>query len=258
MKKTEHQIEEIKVDDLIPYATNSRTHSAEQVAQIAASMVEFGWTNPVLIDAHGTIVAGHGRVMAARKLGIEMIPCIRLGHLTSSQVRAYVIADNKLALNAGWDEKMLAAELATLKENGFEMDLVGFSDDEITDLIGSLNAEDDNAYSTKIKGLIYEITGDKPKLNEMVDLSKASNLIDEINASQIDPEAKSLLLAAANRHIVFNYGNIAEYYAHAPREVQKLMEGSALVVVDMDLAIENGYVEMTKTIEDIQKRAQNG
>jgi hypothetical protein len=257
MKKQDHQIEEIPIGDLIPYANNSRTHSAEQIAQIAASMVEFGWTNPVLIDAHGTIVAGHGRVLAARKLKMEMIPCIRLGHLTPSQVRAYVIADNKLAMNAGWDEKMLAAELATLREDGFEMDLVGFSGDELTDLIGSLNGEAEDTYSTKIKGLIYEITGEKPTLNQMVETSKASNLISEIESSDIDPEAKSLLLAAANRHVVFNYGSIAEYYAHAPTEVQKLMERSALVVVDMDSAIENGYVEMTKTIEEIQKRARN-
>ena len=256
--KAPQDIEHLKVDDLIPYATNSRTHSPDQVAQIAASIVEFGWTNPVLIDANGTIVAGHGRVMAARKLKMDMVPCIRLGHLTPSQVRAYVIADNRLALNAGWDEKMLAAELAILKEEGFEMDLVGFSDDEITELIGSLDGESENVYSTKIKGLIYEITGEKPKLNEMVNWSKASDLIEEINAADIDEESKSLLLAAANRHVVFNYGNIAEYYAHAPREVQQLMERSALVVVDMDSAIENGYVEMTKTIEDIQKRAKNG
>lgn len=135
MKQTPKTIEQIKVDDLIPYATNSRTHSPEQVAQIAASMVEFGWTNPVLIDARGTIVAGHGRVMAARKLGMETIPCIRLGHLTPPQVRAYVIADNKLALNAGWDEAMLKAELDILKEEGFDLDLTGFSEEELNALL---------------------------------------------------------------------------------------------------------------------------
>lgn len=255
--KTKPTIENVSIEKLKAYDRNARTHSFEQVAQIAASMVEFGFTNPVLIDTRGTIVAGHGRVMAARKLKMEMIPCIRLGHLTPSQVRAYVIADNKLAMNAGWDEKMLAAELATLREDGFEMDLVGFSGDELTDLIGSLNGEAEDTYSTKIKGLIYEITGEKPTLNQMIDTSKASNLISEIESSDIDPEAKSLLLAATNRHVVFNYGSIAEYYAHAPTEVQKLMERSALVVVDMDSAIENGYVEMSKTIEEIQKRARN-
>jgi ParB-like chromosome segregation protein Spo0J len=138
IKKPQPKIEEIKVDDLIPYATNSRTHSAEQVAQIAASMVEFGWTNPVLIDTRGTIVAGHGRVMAARKLGMETVPCIRLGHLSPGQVRAYVIADNKLAMNAGWDEEMLKAELNILKEEGFDIGLTGFTEDEMSRLFNEV------------------------------------------------------------------------------------------------------------------------
>lgn len=142
MKKSQPTIEQIKVDDLIPYATNSRTHSAEQVAQIAASMVEFGWTNPVLIDTRGTIVAGHGRVMAARKLGMDTIPCIRLGHLTPAQVRAYVIADNKLALNAGWDDAMLKAELDILKEEGFNMELTGFTDAEVEKILGQFEVGD--------------------------------------------------------------------------------------------------------------------
>jgi len=96
-------IEHLAIDALIPYARNSRTHSAEQVAQVAASIREFGFTNPVLIDGEGGIIAGHGRVMAARQLGLAEVPCIRLAHLSEAQRRAYVIADNKLALNAGWD-----------------------------------------------------------------------------------------------------------------------------------------------------------
>jgi len=132
---TQHQIEQVSVSTLIPYARNSRTHSDEQVSQIAGSIREFGFTNPVLIDANGTIIAGHGRVMAAKKLGLETVPCIRLGHLTPSQVRAYVIADNKLALNAGWDDQMLRSELESLQEDGFDMGLTGFSDDELAELL---------------------------------------------------------------------------------------------------------------------------
>jgi len=130
-----NQIESLPVSDLIPYARNSRTHSDEQVTQIAASIREFGFTNPVLIDSSGTIIAGHGRVMAAKKLGLETVPCIRLGHLTPSQVRAYVIADNKLALNAGWDDQMLRSELESLQDDGFNMDLTGFSDEELAELL---------------------------------------------------------------------------------------------------------------------------
>jgi DNA modification methylase len=129
------QIELLLVSSLIPYARNSRTHSDEQVTQIAASIREFGFTNPVLIDANGTIIAGHGRVLAAKKLGLIEVPCLRLGHLTPSQIRAYVIADNKIALNAGWDDEMLKAELLTLQEEGFNTDLTGFSDDELNALL---------------------------------------------------------------------------------------------------------------------------
>lgn len=103
------------IDELIPYARNSRTHSDAQVAQIAASIREFGWTNPVLIDAEKNIIAGHGRVLGARKLGLKEVPCIEIGDMTDAQRRAYVIADNKLALNAGWDDEILALELGDLK-----------------------------------------------------------------------------------------------------------------------------------------------
>lgn len=115
-----------KVEDLIPYARNSRTHSDAQVAQIAASVREFGWTNPVLIDGENGIIAGHGRVLAARKLGIDDVPCIELSGLTDTQRRAYIIADNKLALNGGWDDELLALELGELNESDFDMALVGF------------------------------------------------------------------------------------------------------------------------------------
>jgi DNA modification methylase len=125
------KIETTPIEKLIPYARNSRTHSDQQVAQVAASIREFGFTNPVLIDSEDGIIAGHGRVMAARKLGLTEVPCIRLGHLTETQKRAYIIADNKLALNSGWDEEILGLELADLREADFDLDLIGFDAGEI-------------------------------------------------------------------------------------------------------------------------------
>ena len=121
-------------EDLIPYARNSRTHSAEQVAQIAASIREFGWTNPVLIDGENGIIAGHGRVLAAHKLGETQVPTIELSHMSDTQKRAYIIADNKLALNAGWDNEMLALEIDDLKEAGFDLSFTGFTIDDINAL----------------------------------------------------------------------------------------------------------------------------
>ena len=136
MKKPEHQIEQISIEALVPYARNSRTHSDAQVAQIAASIREFGFTNPVLIDKNGGIIAGHGRVMGARKLGLAAVPCIRLSHLTETQKRAYIIADNKLALNAGWDEEMLQLELSDLHAADFDMGLLGFDADGLAVAMG--------------------------------------------------------------------------------------------------------------------------
>jgi DNA modification methylase len=135
------QIEQIGIATLIPFAKNSRTHSDAQVAQIAASIREFGFTNPVLLDEANGIIAGHGRVMAARKLKLTEVPCIRLAHLSDAQKRAYVIADNKLALNAGWDEAMLKLELADLKALDFDLDLTGFNTDEIDALLAEKGTE---------------------------------------------------------------------------------------------------------------------
>ena len=139
------KIEHLAIDRLIPYARNSRTHSDEQVAQVAASIREFGFTNPVLIDGDGGIIAGHGRVMAARKLGMDKVPCIRLAHLTEAQKRAYVIADNKLALNSGWDDQMLALEFKDLQDMGFDLELTGFGLGDIDELLAELDATPEGA-----------------------------------------------------------------------------------------------------------------
>lgn len=128
------QIEYLTIESLIPYARNSRTHDDAQVAQIAASIKEFGFTSPVLVDADGGIIAGHGRVLAARKLSLDEVPCIRLDYLTETQRKAYIIADNKLALNAGWDDQMLLLEIQELEAAEFDLTLLGFTPDELSSL----------------------------------------------------------------------------------------------------------------------------
>lgn len=128
------EVELRSVDTLIPYARNSRTHSAEQVMQIAASIKEFGWTNPVLVDGDNGIIAGHGRILAAIKLGIKKVPVIELAHLTETQRKAYILADNKLALNAEWDLDMLSFEMGHLQDEGFDLSLIGFDVDELVDI----------------------------------------------------------------------------------------------------------------------------
>ena len=125
----------VAVDSLIPYARNARTHSEDQVAQIAASIAEFGFTNPILTDGDKGVIAGHGRLAAARKLALTQVPVIELGHLTAIQKKAYILADNRIAANAGWDEELLKLEIAELDEADFNLDLMGFGDEELERLL---------------------------------------------------------------------------------------------------------------------------
>lgn len=130
------QIEYRATADLVPYARNARTHSDSQVAQLATSIIEFGWTNPVLVDGANGIIAGHGRVLAAKKIGIEKVPVIELSHLTAAQRCAYVIADNKLAENAGWDRDVLRQEIQSLDTGEIDLAITGFDEREIKLLLG--------------------------------------------------------------------------------------------------------------------------
>lgn len=129
------QIKQTEITNLIPYASNSRTHSDDQVAQIAASIKEFGFNNPILLDGDKGIIAGHGRLLAARKLNLDKVPTIELEHLTENQRKAYVIADNKLALNAGWDMELLSLEMNGLDQEGFDLSLLGFDDNELATIL---------------------------------------------------------------------------------------------------------------------------
>lgn len=244
------ELEYVAVDKLVPYARNARTHSDSQIAQLAASIREFGFTNPVLTDGDKGIIAGHGRVMAARKLGMATVPCIELSHLTEPQRRAYILADNRLALSAGWDDEMLRVELADLKEMDFALDLTGFSVDEVDALLLGPGAGED-PYSRKILAPIYEPTGENPPVASLIDDTKARALKDAIGAAGLPDDIAAFLEAAADRHTVFHFARIAEFYAHAAPEVQRLMEASALVIIDFDAAIENGFVRLTKRLAEL-------
>jgi hypothetical protein len=256
MSKARHpaeQVTQMSIERLIPYARNSRTHSDAQVAQIAASIKEWGWTTPVLIDEGGQIIAGHGRIMAARKLGMAEVPVIIAEGWTEAQKKAYVIADNKLALNAGWDEEILKLEFDELKELGFDLEMTGFSLDEL-DVLNAPPGEsslDDEKYTAKITTPIYEIKGKKPLIGDLYDAKKAHLLISEINKTDLPSDLKDFLTNAAKRHVAFNYENIAEFYAHSDEPIRKLMRDSALVIIDYDSAIENGYVKLSKTLMEL-------
>lgn len=136
------KIEQWDIEKLIPYAKNSRTHSDEQIAQIAASIKAFGFTNPILVGDDGVIVAGHGRLSAARKLGLSQVPVIVLDHLSDTERRALVIADNQLALNAGWNTELLSIEIQELKDLDFDIDLLGFTDEQLEDFVNEADSID--------------------------------------------------------------------------------------------------------------------
>lgn len=130
------EIKQVAVTDLIPYINNARTHGEAQIAQIAASIKEFGFTNPILTDgAHG-VIAGHGRLLAAKKLGLETVPVIELAHLSKAQKKAYILADNRIALNSDWDNELLAVEIEELKALDFDIELLGFEDGELSTVMG--------------------------------------------------------------------------------------------------------------------------
>jgi DNA modification methylase len=187
-----------KVEDLIPYVNNSRKHSDEQVAQIASSIKEFGWTNPILIDGTNSIIAGHGRLMAARKLKMEEVPTIELSHLTDTQRKALVIADNKLALNADWDTNLLTIELDDLLKDGFALDILGFNADELNALLEPEQVEgltDEDSVpevpeepKTKL-GDIYQLGNHRLMCGDSNDILSIDKLLDGIvpNAIVTDP-----------------------------------------------------------------------
>ena len=157
-----------KVDELIPYVNNARTHSKEQVNQICASINEYGFTNPILIDEKGMIIAGHGRLMASKQLEMEEVPCIELKGLTEAQKKAYIIADNKMALNAGWDEELLKLELENLKELDFDLDLTGFDTSELDAILDS-ELEEQEIVEDEIPDVPEE---PKAKLGDIYQLGK--------------------------------------------------------------------------------------
>lgn len=238
--------------EIIPYINNSRTHSEQQVQQVAASIKEFGFTNPILIDEQGGIIAGHGRLQAAQLLNLNEVPTITLEGLTDAQKKAYVIADNKLALNAGWDETLLQVELDSLSESGFDISLLGFDKEEMLEILGenALDGLGDESYTKKVDIPTYEPKGDKPEVTELYDDAKTFDLVANIKDSNLPQAEKDFLMLAAGRHTVLNFESIANYYAHSSKECQELMEDSALVIIDFEKALELGYVTLSEKISE--------
>ena len=237
-----------KIDDVIPYENNPRKND-EAVDYVAKSIKEFGFKVPIIIDKNGVIVTGHTRLKAAKKLGMDEVPVILADDLTEEQIKAFRLADNKVAEFADWDDELLKMELDDID---IDMSDFGFVFGEIG--IEGGNPLTDEKYTTKVEIPQYEITGEEPPIEELVDLTKTNELIAKIEKSNVSDEQKKFLIEAAKRHSVFNYSKIAEYYAHQDKEMQELMEDSALIIIDFDDAIKNGYVQLRSEILGLEEQ----
>lgn len=209
------------VTELIPYVNNSRTHSDEQVAQIAASIKEFGWTNPILVDGSNGIIAGHGRLMAARKLGYTEVPTIELSELTETQKKAYIIADNRLALNAGWDNEILTIELNDLLADGFALDILGFDTKELDALLEPEKVEgltDEDAVpevpekpKTKL-GDIYQLGNHRLMCGDSTSIDAVDKLMDGQKADMVftDPPYNVSFNGRSGKHEIIKNDNLSD------------------------------------------------
>lgn len=240
---------EMNVDELIPYENNPRKND-DAVDKVALSISAFGFKVPIVVDANNVIVTGHTRLKAAKKLGLSTVPVIKADDLTDEQIKAFRLADNKVAEFSEWDEEKLMKELEALGD--IDMSLYGFEFPEEDEGEG-----EDDTYSGSTNIPQYDVTGDVPDLSELVDEVKTNELLDEIENSGLSYDEKAFLKKAAQRHLVFNYKKVAEYYAAASEEMQELMEKSALVIIDYNDAIANGYTVLSQKIKNLMEADKN-
>lgn len=235
------EIKMMKTSELIPYINNPRKND-NAVDAVASSINNFGFKVPIVVDGDNEIVNGHTRLKAAKKLGLTEVPVIVADDLTEEQIRAFRLADNKVSELAEWDMDALKVEMEQITMN---MQQFGF-DVELEE-----KAKEESPYTNRIEAPFYEPTGNDISLKELVDTTKRDALVLEIQKSDIPEDIQDFLIMASQRHLVFDYRNIADYYSNASEEVQELMERSALVIIDFDDAIKNGYVKLAENVMEL-------
>lgn len=229
-----------KISELMPYDKNAKKHDKKQIAAVAESIKRYGFVQPVVVDKDGVIVIGHCRTLAAKKLGLDTVPCVSVDDLSPEEVNALRLVDNKTN-ESPWDLDLLAESMKLADLDGFDLDFGNV-----------LQKNNSNPYTTVAKIPQYEITGECPDWDSIYDTEKQDDFISEIEKSGVSSAEKAFLIQAAHRHCRINYKAVAEYYAHATPEMQRLMEKQALVIIDLDDAIANGYVKLSKVIEGIR------
>jgi len=243
--KIRETIQLLPIDTLKPYERNAKKHPKEQVERLALHIEAVGWDQPIVVDENMVVLKGHGRLLVAKKLKMTEVPCVVAEGLSEAQKKAVRLADNKLA-ESEWDLDLLKLETDDLALAGWDLEELGFDAEDKKTEKGSA----DDPYTSKIVSPIYTPKGPKPKVNELFDLSKHRELMEQIEKSQLPDDEKNFLRFAAHRHVVFNYQNCAEYYAQSSAEMQCLMENSALVIIDFNKAIELGFVKLTKELAE--------
>ena len=241
-------VQEVSLELLRPYERNAKKHGRNQVEKLRDSITEFGFLTPCLIDSDYNLIAGHGRVMAAKELGIETVPCVFIEGLTEEQRRAYILADNRLGELGEWDMDTVQTELEALASVDFDVSVTGF------DLEIETEDFDEERYTKTVNIPQYEPSGDPVSLGDLFDDKTFRDIVGGIEQSNVSDEEKEFLRIAATRHIVFSYKKIADYYASASAEMQKLMERSALVIIDVDDAIEYGYARIQGFLDEMEER----
>lgn len=236
------KVEYLSPDALVPYQKNAKQHPAKQVEHIANSIKRFGWRQPIVVDKNKVVIIGHGRLLAAKELKLEKVPVVFADDLPESEVKALRLADNKLN-ESEWIGGLLDEELAGLAIDGIDMSQFGFDLE-----LDSLTA---NPYTGKVNIPQYEPSEEETPLEMLVDTGKTDSLIAEIEDSGLPDDEKVFLKLAAYRHLAFNYKRIADYYANASEEMQELMERSALVIIDYEDAIANGYARLNDNVKEM-------
>lgn len=233
---------------------NAREHSKKNLKAIKDSLKRFGQQKPIVVSDDNVVLAGNGTLAAAIELGWKEIE-IKRSALSGTDATAYSIADNRASDLSSWNSTALTKTLKNLENIKFDLSKIGFETKDFNKLVKTelKEAAGNQLYTKKIEAPHYEPKGTKPAIYELFDLDKRNELLRGIEKSSIDEEVKKFLRVAAERHSVFNYELIAEYYAHSPKEVQELFEKSALVIIDLDKAIENGFVSMSEDLAGAYK-----
>lgn len=251
MKITTKLISELKSDP-----NNARKHSSKNLDAIASSLEKFGQRKPIVVH-NGVVIAGNGTLEAAQKIGWHEIVVTEVpDNWDAETAKAYAIADNRTAELAEWDENVLVSQLLEMESDGWDLKEFGFDDKVMETLqkdIDNAAAQQQQEYSNKMNIPQYQIVGEEPLLIDLTNTNKADSLRAQVEAADIPSDIKDFLVLATYRHVVFDYRKIAEYYPHQTPEVQQLMEESALVIIDADDAIRNGYANFLTTITELEE-----